>query len=325
LLKVIGMKLFTSLSAFVGKTFALWVILFAVLGFLLPDVFKHVTPYIVTLLGIIMFGMGLTISVDDFRELSHRPVEVAIGVVAHFVIMPALALLLTVLIPMPPEVAAGVILVGCCPGGTSSNVMTYLAKGDVALSVACTSVTTLAAPIVTPFLVWMFASQYLPVNAMAMFMSILQVIILPLALGFLAQKVLPRLVEKTVPALPLVSVVGIVLIVAAVVGASKGAIAQSGLLIFAVVVLHNGLGYLLGFFAAKAFGLNLYKRKALAIEVGMQNSGLGAALATAYFSPVAAVPSAIFSVWHNISGALLANYFSSRTDDAAENKPLEAS
>ncbi len=319
------MKLLTSLSAFVGKTFALWVILFAVLGFLLPDVFKQVTPYIVTLLGIIMFGMGLTISVDDFRELSRRPVEAAIGVVAHFVIMPALALLLTVLIPMPPEVAAGVILVGCCPGGTSSNVMTYLAKGDVALSVACTSVTTLAAPIVTPFLVWMFASQYLPVNAMAMFMSILQVIILPLALGFLAQKVLPRLVEKTVPALPLSSVIGIVLIVAAVVGASKGAIAQSGLLIFAVVVLHNGLGYLLGFFAAKALGLNLYKRKALAIEVGMQNSGFGAALATAYFSPVAAVPSAIFSVWHNISGALLANYFSSRTDEAAENKAVEAS
>jgi bile acid:Na+ symporter, BASS family len=160
---------------------------------------------------------------------------------------------------------------------------------------------------------------------MAMFVSILQVVILPLALGVLAQKVLPRLVEKTVPVLPLVSVVGIVLIVAAVVGASKGAIAQSGLLIFAVVVLHNGLGYLLGFFAARAFGLNLAKRKALAIEVGMQNSGLGAALATAYFSPLAAVPSAIFSVWHNISGALLANYFSSRTDDAPESKAVEAS
>lgn len=311
------MKALASFSAFAGRTFALWVILFAVLGFFLPDVFKHVVPYIVTLLGIIMFGMGLTISTDDFRELARRPHEVAIGVVAHFVIMPALAVLLTRIIPMPPEVAAGVILVGCCPGGTSSNVMTYLAKGDVALSVACTSVTTLAAPIVTPFLVWMFASQYLPVNAFAMFMSILQVIILPLALGFAAQKLLPRLVQATIPVLPLVSVIGIVLIVAAVVGASKGAIAQSGLLIFAVVVLHNGLGYLLGFFAAKALGLNLYKRKALAIEVGMQNSGLGAALATAYFSPLAAVPSAIFSVWHNISGALIANYFSSRTDDDA--------
>ncbi len=320
------MKALASFSAFAGRTFALWVILFAVLGFFLPDIFKHVVPYIVTLLGIIMFGMGLTISTDDFRELARRPHEVAIGVVAHFVIMPALAVLLTRIIPMPPEVAAGVILVGCCPGGTSSNVMTYLAKGDVALSVACTSVTTLAAPIVTPFLVWMFASQYLPVNAFAMFMSILQVIILPLALGFAAQKLLPRLVQATIPVLPLVSVIGIVLIVAAVVGASKGAIAQSGLLIFAVVVLHNGLGYLLGFFAAKALGLNLYKRKALAIEVGMQNSGLGAALATAYFSPLAAVPSAIFSVWHNISGALIANYFSSRTDDdAVDEKAIKVS
>jgi BASS family bile acid:Na+ symporter len=319
-------KALASFSAFAGRTFALWVILFAVLGFFLPDVFKHVVPYIVTLLGIIMFGMGLTISTDDFRELARRPHEVAIGVVAHFVIMPALAVLLTLIIPMPPEVAAGVILVGCCPGGTSSNVMTYLAKGDVALSVACTSVTTLAAPIVTPFLVWMFASQYLPVNAFAMFMSILQVIILPLALGFAVQKLLPRLVQATIPVLPLVSVIGIVLIVAAVVGASKGAIAQSGLLIFAVVVLHNGLGYLLGFFAAKALGLNLYKRKALAIEVGMQNSGLGAALATAYFSPLAAVPSAIFSVWHNISGALIANYFSSRTDDdAVDEKAIKVS
>lgn len=308
------MKIVQSLSSFVGKTFALWVILFAVLGFFLPDIFKQVAPWIVTLLAIIMFGMGLTISVDDFREVVKRPFEVGIGVISQFVIMPLLAVLLTTVIPMSPEVAAGVILVGCCPGGTSSNVMTYLSKGDVALSVACTSVTTLAAPIVTPFLVWMFASQYLPVDGMAMFLSIVKVVLVPLALGFALQKLTPGLVRAAVPALPLVSVVGIVLIVAAVVGASKGAIAQSGLMIFAVVMLHNGLGYLLGFFAAKACGLSLAKRKAIAIEVGMQNSGLGAALANAYFSPVAAVPSALFSVWHNISGALLANWFSGRID-----------
>jgi BASS family bile acid:Na+ symporter len=309
------LKAVASFSAFVGRTFALWVILFAVLGFVFPDIFKQITPYIVTLLGIIMFGMGLTISLDDFKEVAKRPFEVGIGVISQFLIMPLLAVLLTAIIPMSPEVAAGVILVGCCPGGTSSNVMTYLSKGDVALSVACTSVTTLLAPVVTPFLVWTFASQYLPVDAMAMFMSIVKVVLVPLALGFLLQKLLPGLVKAAVPALPLVSVAGIVLIVAAVVGASKGAIASSGLLIFAVVVLHNGLGYLLGFFAAKAAGLSLAKRKAIAIEVGMQNSGLGAALANAYFSPVAAVPSAIFSVWHNISGALLANYFASRTED----------
>ncbi len=309
------MKAVASFSQFVGRTFALWVIVFAILGFVFPDIFKQVTPHIVTLLGIIMFGMGLTISLDDFKEVARRPFEVGIGVVSQFLIMPLLAVLLTAVIPMSPEVAAGVILVGCCPGGTSSNVMTYLSKGDVALSVACTSVTTLLAPIVTPFLVWTFASQYLPVDATAMFMSIVKVVLLPLALGFFLQKLLPGLVKAAVPALPLVSVAGIVLIVAAVVGASKGAIASSGLLIFAVVVLHNGLGYLLGFFAAKAAGLSLAKRKAIAIEVGMQNSGLGAALANTYFSPVAAVPSAIFSVWHNISGALLANYFASRTED----------
>ncbi|MFK0275194.1 bile acid:sodium symporter family protein [Ensifer sp. NPDC090286] len=309
------MKAVASFSQFVGRTFALWVIVFAILGFVFPDIFKQITPYIVTLLGIIMFGMGLTISLDDFKEVAKRPFEVGIGVVSQFLIMPLLAVLLTAVIPMSPEVAAGVILVGCCPGGTSSNVMTYLSKGDVALSVACTSVTTLLAPIVTPFLVWTFASQYLPVDATAMFMSIVKVVLLPLALGFFLQKLLPGLVKAAVPALPLVSVAGIVLIVAAVVGASKGAIASSGLLIFAVVVLHNGLGYLLGFFAAKAAGLSLAKRKAIAIEVGMQNSGLGAALANTYFSPVAAVPSAIFSVWHNISGALLANYFASRTED----------
>lgn len=309
------MKAVASFSAFVGRTFAIWVILFAVLGFFFPDTFKQIAPYIVTLLAIIMFGMGLTISPADFREVVRRPFDVAIGVLAQFIIMPLLAVLLTMIIPMPPEVAAGVILVGCCPGGTSSNVMTYLSKGDVALSVACTSVTTLAAPLVTPFLVWLFASQYLPVDGWAMFLSIVKVVLVPLALGFALQKLLPGLVKTAIPALPLVSVAGIVLIVSAVVGASKPAIAQSGLMIFAVVVLHNGLGYLLGYFAAKASGLSLAKRKAIAIEVGMQNSGLGAALANAYFSPVAAVPSAIFSVWHNISGALLANYFSRHVED----------
>lgn len=304
------MKSLASLSRFVGNTFAAWVVLFAVLGFLLPDLFRQLTPWIVTLLGIIMFGMGLTISGRDFAEVLRRPVNVGVGVASQFLIMPLLAVTLTMIIPMSPEVAAGVILVGCCPGGTSSNVMTYLAKGDVALSVACTSVTTLMAPIVTPLLMLMLASEYLPVDAWAMFQSIVKVVLFPLALGFAAQKLLPAFVRAAVPALPLVSVTGIVLIVAAVVGASKGAIVQSGMMIFAVVVLHNMLGYLIGFIAARLAGLDLAARKAIAIETGMQNSGLAAALATAYFSPLTAVPAAIFSVWHNISGALVANILS---------------
>lgn len=301
------MKALARLSDFVGRTFALWVLLFAVLGFLLPETFRQLTPWIVTLLGIIMFGMGLTISARDFAEVLRRPAAVGVGVAAQFLIMPLLAVALTRIIPMPPEVAAGVILVGCCPGGTSSNVMTYLARGDTALSVACTSVTTLLAPVVTPFLVLMFAREYLPVDAWAMFLSIVKVVLLPLALGLLAQRLVPGVVRAAIPALPLVSVTGIVLIVAAVVGASKGAIVQSGLMIFAVVVLHNLLGYLIGYLAARAAGLDLAGRKAIAIEVGMQNSGLAAALATTYFSPLAAVPAAIFSVWHNISGAVVAS------------------
>lgn len=301
------MRVLAAFSAFVGKTFALWVLVFAALGFLMPELFRQLTPWIVTLLGIIMFGMGLTISAKDFGEVLRRPRDVGLGVLSQFLIMPLLAVALTRIIPMPPEVAAGVILVGCCPGGTSSNVMTYLAKGDTALSVACTSVTTLLAPVVTPFLVLMLASEYLPVDAWAMFQSIVKVVLIPLALGFLAQRLVPGLVRSALPVLPLVSVTGIVLIVAAVVGASQAAIAQSGLMIFAVVVLHNGLGYLIGFLLGWAAGLSLARRKAIAIETGMQNSGLAAALATAYFSPVAAVPAAIFSVWHNISGAIAAS------------------
>ena len=256
------------------------------------------------------FVVGMLLALVSTDEVLRRPVNVGVGVASQFLIMPLLAVALTMIIPMSPEVAAGVILVGCCPGGTSSNVMTYLAKGDVALSVACTSVTTLMAPIVTPFLMLMLASEYLPVDAWAMFQSIVKVVLFPLALGLAAQKLLPAFVRAAVPALPLVSVTGIVLIVAAVVGASKGAIVQSGMMIFAVVVLHNMLGYLIGFIAARLAGLDLAARKAIAIETGMQNSGLAAALATAYFSPLTAVPAAIFSVWHNISGALVANILS---------------
>ncbi|ARN23320.1 bile acid:sodium symporter family protein [Piscinibacter gummiphilus] len=303
------MQLLARLSQFVGKTFALWVLLFAILAFFFPAPFKTVGPYIVPLLGLIMFGMGLTLSKDDFKEVAKRPVDVAIGVAGQFVIMPALAWLLSKGLDLPPEVAVGVILVGCCPGGTASNVMTFLARGDVALSVAVTSVTTLLAPVVTPALIYLLASQWLEVSASAMFWSIVQVVVLPIAFGVLAQSLLREKVKAAVAVLPLVSVVSIVAIVAAVVAGNQARIATSGLMIFAVVVLHNGLGLLLGYWLAKATGMDVAKRKAISIEVGMQNSGLGVALATAHFSPLSAVPSAIFSVWHNISGPLVATLF----------------
>lgn len=303
------MRALTALSRFVSASFPLWVLLFAILAFFQPAWFLPLTVAIAPLLGLVMFGMGLTLKGEDFREVARHPIRVLIGVLAQFVIMPGLAWLLCRLLQLPAEIAVGVILVGCCPGGTASNVMTWLSRGDVALSVAITSVTTLLAPLVTPALVWLLASAWLPVSFAAMFLSILQVVLVPIALGLLAQRLLGERTRQVAEVLPLVSVFSIVVIIAAVVAASQARIAESGLLIMAVVMLHNGFGLLLGYLTGKLTGMPLAQRKALAIEVGMQNSGLGAALANAHFSPLAAVPSALFSVWHNLSGSLLAALF----------------
>ncbi|MFJ6208773.1 bile acid:sodium symporter family protein [Lysinibacillus sp. NPDC092081] len=308
------MKVLERFSQFVSNTFAIWVLLFAALAFFIPSGFSWIGAYITALLGIVMFGMGLTITISDFKEVLTRPKDVAVGVVGQFLIMPFLAFLLVKLFNLQPEIAIGVILVGCCPGGTSSNVMTFLSKGDVALSVTVTSVTTLLAPIVTPGLIYLFASEYIDVAPSALFMSIVKVIIIPIALGFIVQKFFNKQAKASVKVMPLVSVVAIVAIVAAVVAGNQQKIAETGLIIFGVVVLHNCLGYLIGYLFGKIFGMNLAKKKAIAIEVGMQNSGLGASLAVAHFSPLAAVPSAIFSVWHNISGPILATIFSRMKD-----------
>ncbi|HBP0871380.1 bile acid:sodium symporter family protein [Pseudomonas aeruginosa] len=303
------MRALTALSRFVSASFPFWVLLFAILAFFRPAWFLPLTVAIAPLLGLVMFGMGLTLKGEDFREVARHPIRVLIGVLAQFVIMPGLAWLLCRLLQLPAEIAVGVILVGCCPGGTASNVMTWLSRGDVALSVAITSVTTLLAPLVTPALVWLLASAWLPVSFAAMFLSILQVVLVPIALGLLAQRLLGERTRQVAEVLPLVSVFSIVVIIAAVVAASQARIAESGLLIMAVVMLHNGFGLLLGYLTGKLTGMPLAQRKALAIEVGMQNSGLGAALANAHFAPLAAVPSALFSVWHNLSGSLLAALF----------------
>ncbi|MCY7780588.1 bile acid:sodium symporter family protein [Bacillus haynesii] len=308
------MSYLIKISQFAGKTFAIWVILFAVLGFAFPSQFTWIIPYITILLGVIMFGMGLTLSADDFKELLRRPLHVLIGVVIQYTVMPLLAFGLAYGLGLPPEIAVGVILVGCCPGGTASNVMTFFAKGNIALSVAITTVSTLLAPFLTPFLILFFAKEWLPVSPSSLFVSILQAVLLPIIAGLIVQFFFKKQVKKAVQALPLVSVLGIVAIVSAVVGGNRENIIQSGLLIFAVVVLHNGLGLFLGFVLAKCFKMDYASQKAVAIEVGMQNSGLGAALATAHFSPLSAVPSAVFSVWHNLSGSWLATYWGKKTN-----------
>ena len=314
------MQTLLKLTQFVSKTFALWAIVFAVLAFYFPSKFKIFAPYIPYLLGLVMFGMGITLTFNDFGEVAKHPKSVFIGVVGQFVIMPSIAFVLAKIFDLPPDLAVGVILVGSCPGGTSSNVMTYLAKGNTALSVACTTISTLISPLLTPTIFYVLASQWLDIDASAMFLSVLKMVLFPIFLGLVVRALFKKVIEQASQTMPLVSVISIVLILAAVVAVSKDKIVESGLLIFTVVVLHNCLGYLIGFFAAKLFKLNIADSKAIAIEVGMQNSGLGAALAAAHFNPIAAVPSALFSFWHNVSGPVLANIFSNMKDDHKTNK-----
>ncbi|OPG75822.1 sodium transporter, partial [Pseudomonas ogarae] len=233
------MRALAALSRFVGNTFAYWVLFFAVLAFLQPQWFVGLKIAIVPLLGLVMFGMGLALKLEDFAEVARHPGRVALGVVAQFVIMPGTAWLLCQVFSLPPEIAVGVILVGCCPSGTSSNVMTWLARGDLALAVAISAITTLLAPLLTPALIWLLASAWLPVSFSALFWSILQIVLVPIALGIVAQRLLGPRVRHAIDVLPLISVVSIVIIVAAVVAASQAKIAESGLLIMAIVMLHN--------------------------------------------------------------------------------------
>lgn len=309
------MQTLLKITNFASKTFALWVLLFAYLAFQFPDTYKQFAPYIPYLLGIVMFGMGITLTFNDFGEVFKHPKSVIIGVIGQFVIMPSIAFFLAKVFNLPTDLAVGVILVGSCPGGTSSNVMTYLAKGNTALSVACTTISTLLAPILTPVIFYILASQWLEIDAAGMFISVLKMVLFPIFLGLVVRAMFKKKITEISQTMPLLSVISIVLILAAVVAVSKDKIVESGLLIFGVVVLHNCLGYLVGFFSAKLLGLNIADSKAVSIEVGMQNSGLGAALAAAHFNPIAAVPSAIFSFWHNVSGPILANIFSNIKND----------
>jgi bile acid:Na+ symporter, BASS family len=314
------MSILFKFSQFVQKTFALWVILFSGLALYSPENFVWLKTYITWMLGIIMFGMGMTMTLGDFKGVLQSPKAVTIGVLAQFIVMPTLAYLLCKLFNLPTEIAIGVILVGCCPGGTASNVITYMAKGNTALSVACTSVSTILAPILTPAIFYVLASQWIDINAISMLKSILQVVLFPIVLGLLVRTILKNKVDHYIQVMPLISVVAIVAIVAAIIAGSKAQILESGLMILGVVILHNGFGLLLGFWAARIFKLPYTDCKAISIEVGMQNSGLGVALAAVHFalSPITAVPSAIFSLWHNISGSALATYWAAKSDQAEE-------
>jgi BASS family bile acid:Na+ symporter len=241
-----------------------------------------------------------------------RPKDVLTGCLAQFTIMPLLAWILTKIFSLPPDLALGVILVGCCPGGTASNVITYLAKGDLALSVGMTATSTVLAPLLTPLLTWMMAGTFVDVDAVGMLMSIVYVVIAPILAGFLIQHYMPELTRRMVAYLPAFSSVMIATLVAIIIGHNASKLLTGGLIVVVVVMLHNLCGLALGYWIGLLLRLTHPKRSAISIEVGMQNSGLASSLANIHFAafPMATIPGAIFSVWHNISGALVAKVYS---------------
>lgn len=306
------------IGRFASKYFVVWVLLFAAAALVSPPAFTWVAPYIAPLLGIIMLGMGLTLQPADFMRIVERPRDVAIGAGVQWLVMPLAAWGLARVLALPPELALGVVLVGTAPGGTASNVMTYLGDGDVALSVTITSVTTLAAPIVMPAWVLALAGEQLQVTFLALFTSIVQIVLIPVIAGFVLRLTLdryaPRLAEAGVDIFPAISVVAIVAIVAAVVGQNVNNILTAAPIALIAVVAHNAIGLGSGYGVGRATGMTRARVRTCTFEVGLQNSGLAVALATAFFNPLVAVPGALFSVWHNITGPALASYFSRETE-----------
>ena len=303
----------------VGRYMALIVLAVAALALIVPSSCLWVqTGWINYLLMIVMFGMGLTMKPSDLKVVFSRPKEIIVGCAAQFTVMPLLAFLLGKAFSLDTALLAGVILVGTCPGGTASNVITYLSGGDVALSVGMTSVNTLLAPVLTPALTYLFLHTGVHVDVGAMFLSILQVVILPIALGLILNRFFPNATRAAEGFLPLLSVAAICLIVMSVVSHNAEKIMTTGAVVLAVVALHNLMGYACGWGIGKMLKMERGKTVALSVEIGMQNSGLASSLASTAFPDLAmaTVPGAVFSVWHNISGAVLASFFRRRAKGA---------
>ena len=301
-----------SICHYISEYMGILVLASAVVALVFPDVLQHVKPTVINyLLGVVMFGMGLTLNLKDFKIVFSRPKDVIIGCMAQFTVMPLLAWMLSRLFALDEALALGVVLVGCCPGGTASNVITYLAKGDLALSVGMTGVSTLLAPFLTPLLTWALAGKSVNVDVVGMLLSILWVVIVPIIVGLIVKWLWPKFTEQATDYLPAFSSIAIATIVAIVIAANASKLLAGGLIIIVVVALHNVCGLALGYLIGRLLRLTEAKKRAISIEVGMQNSGLASSLATIHFAayPLATIPGAIFSVWHNLSGTMVARLY----------------
>ncbi len=306
---------------FIAHWMGVLVLAVAALSLMLPASLVWIGTWVINpMLGIIMFGMGLTLTANEFKLILRRPTDILIGCLTQFTVMPLLAWGLTRFFTLPQELAIGVILVGCCPGGTASNVITYLAKGDLALSVGMTAASTLLAPLLTPLLVWLLAGTMVDVHASGMLLSIVYIVILPIVAGLLCQRFLPTITRSVTPYLPAFSSIAVALTVGIVVAHNADRLLTAGMLVVLVVMLHNLFGLGIGYLVGRLLRLQRSKSVALSIEVGMQNSGLATSLAVMHFAafPLATIPGAVFSVWHNISGAIIARIYSRSAADSCE-------
>ncbi|WP_131115126.1 ketopantoate/pantoate/pantothenate transporter PanS [Lichenihabitans psoromatis] len=309
--------------AIVIRLFPLWTVLVAVAAYLSPTTFRPVSPYVALLLGLIMFAMGVSLRIADFKRVFVQPGPVIAGLGLHYLIMPLAAYLIAHALDMPPEITTGMILVGSVASGTASTVMVYLSGGDVALSVTISAFSTLVGIVATPLLTRLYVSADIAVDTVGLLGSIVEIVALPVALGLVVNHLASRLVRRVEPLLPLVSIAAILLIIGAVVGGAQPSIAAVGPLVMVGVILHNGVGLLGGYWGGRLLGFNESVCRTLALEVGMQNSGLAATLGIKYFSPLAALPGAIFSVWHNLSGSLLAGVWAGRPPFKPDATPIE--
>jgi len=277
-----------------------------------PELFIDFKSAIIPLLSVIMFTMGMTLSLDDFKRVLQSPKVIGLGVALQYGLMPLFAFIIAKVLNLPLELMVGLILVGACPGGTASNVMCFLSRGDVALSITLTAVSTILAVVFTPFITWLYIGQEVAVPIVSMMLTVFKIIVLPVFLGVIINRYLGEVIRPIKPFLPLFAMAAIILIIAIIVALNVQQLSQIALAITIAIMLHNSLGLLSGYWLAKALGYDERVCRTLAIEVGMQNSGLGVALATKYFSVMVALPSALFSIWHNISGSLLASYWLSK-------------
>ena len=294
------------------RLFPFWAVLVSLAAWVWPAPFVAMKPAIVWLLALIMFSMGLTLRPEDFGEALRRPKLIGLGLLLQFSVMPLLAWLIAGGLGLPATLLAGLVLVGASPGGTASNVITFLARGDVALSITLTACSTLLAVVATPGLTLLYAGHAVPVPAWEMLRSVALVVLLPVLGGVLLNTLLGRWLEGIKHALPLVAVAAICIIIGIVVGLNAGRLGQIGGALAAAVVLHNGGGLLVGYLVPRLLGQPPRVARTLAIETGMQNSGLAVALAVKYFGAAAALRGALFSLWHNLSGSLLAGWWRRR-------------